>query len=85
MATKVEINLDRVVRKAISYIPVESDDEGVVEDFTAFLQSVSSDIVETLDTEAIVKDLEQQLAEEIAVDLSKMLSEQLAEVRKELT
>lgn len=82
MSKKIEINLDRVVRKAISYIPIESDREGVVEEFTAFLHAVTADIVETLDIDIVEKNMEQQLAEEIAEDLTNILSERLKESRE---
>ena len=77
MARKLEINLDRVVRKAISYIPIQSDTEGAVDALTAYLHSVTGELVENIDEESVISNLEQYLAEDIAGDLTKILDEMI--------
>lgn len=84
MAKTIEINLDRVMRKAITYIPMTSEQPGAVEELTAYLHSKTGDIVSEMNIEAIIESLEKRLAIELAEELAVIISEEQQNVIDEI-
>lgn len=69
----LEIDLDRVVEKAVQLIPVESDEEGAVEELREFFLRDKAKLIEGLNLDVILANTEMELATDIARDLTKIL------------
>lgn len=84
MAKKLVLDLDRVMRKAIAYIPMTSEQPGAVEELTAYLHSKTDAIVAEMNIEWIIESLEKRLAIDLAEELAVIIEKEQQNVLDEL-